>query len=165
EISDAVTQGELEETNRHPSVEKRSLQNNGVKGLQDLAQLLENSQTGTEILPTSAGNIPQESAETKSHFLSQDYDSQNLLDQQVLNLEGDDIVIEAKEQRNKLDQNQRIDGASRKNLRLGDNSLPKLGDRLDFIDEQEIKAEIELDVVIEALTQEINQEYRRFYGH
>ncbi|NER07571.1 MAG: hypothetical protein F6K17_35915 [Okeania sp. SIO3C4] len=146
-------------------MEKRSLQNDGVKGLQDLAQLLENSQTGTEIFPKSVGSIPQESAETKSHFLSQDYDSQNLLDQQVLNLEGDDIVIEAKEQRNKLDQNQRIDGASRKNLRLGDNSLPKLGDRLDFIDEQEIKAEVELDVVIEALTQEINQEYRRFYGH
>ncbi len=48
---------------------------------------------------------------------------------------------------------------------LGNISLSKLGDRLDLINEQEIKEEIQLDVVIEGLTQEINREYRRFYGH
>ncbi|NER08284.1 MAG: hypothetical protein F6K17_39935, partial [Okeania sp. SIO3C4] len=42
------------ETTHNQSGEKRSLQNDGVKGLQDLAQLLENSQTGTEIFPKFA---------------------------------------------------------------------------------------------------------------
>ncbi|MEM1167561.1 MAG: hypothetical protein AAGJ08_00325 [Cyanobacteria bacterium P01_H01_bin.35] len=149
-------------------IEKRSRQNHSVKGLDKLARLLEFSPltaetmgVNTEISPTSAGEIPQELTEGKSHFPAQDDNSPNFSNEQVLNPDREDLLIPTKEKRNELSQISRIDSASTKNINLEDNSRSKFSDRLDLINEQEI----EIDDVIDALTEEINREYRRFYSH
>ncbi len=149
-------------------IEKRSLQHHSVKGLQELARLLEFSPLtaetmggNTEIFPTSTGEIPQELTEGKSHFLDRDNNSQNFSKEQVLNLDRDDLPMPTKDKRSELSQIPRIDSASTKNITWEDNSQPKFSDRLDLINEQKI----ELDDFIDALTEEINREYPRFYGH
>ena len=181
--------------------QERSQNSTKVKGLKELAQFLESSEQSGDMSISNFNddsfsnpltNFSQESSTTESYVLEEEeHHSPSLLNQQVLNSDGEEIISPTEEAilekpqtiyTNKPQElfKNREQLVTEQSIKLSRNNqsevplMPKIvteqGNASQSLEQftsrnfTEMPEEIDLEVVLEALTDEINREYRRFYG-
>ena len=146
---------------------------NGVKGLGELAQFLA-SEEPSGAITISDGDVNQEVNELESYFLQPENNLIRHKEAEILAEKPNDISLKSQglfldNEQSILDEqvelSQILHGeASNKKIDFTDEGNSKSFDDINLINSAQMEEEINLDTVIEALTQEINREYRRFYG-